>query len=34
MAFLTAGRSPISSSQGFTLGNSAMSIFRLAQLDA
>ena len=34
IAFLTAGRSPISSSQRFTLGNSSMSIFRFAQLDA
>jgi len=33
-AFLTAGRSPISSSQRFTFGNSSMSIFRVAQLDA
>jgi len=31
---LTAGRSPISSSQRFTFGNSSMSIFRVAQLDA
>ena len=34
MAFLTAGRSLISSSQRFTFGNSSMSIFRVAQLDA
>ena len=34
IAFLTAGRSPISSNQRFTLGNSSMSIFRFAQLDA
>ena len=34
MAFLTAGRSPISSSQRFTFGISSMSIFRVTQLDA
>ena len=34
IAFSTAGRSPISSSQRFTFGNSSMSIFRVAQLDA
>ena len=33
MAFFTAGRSPISSSQRFTFGNSSISIFRVAQLD-
>ena len=34
MAFLTACCSPISSSQRFTFGNSSISIFRVAQLDA
>jgi hypothetical protein len=30
IAFLTAGRSPISSSQRFTFANSSISIFRVA----
>src|SRR6476646_1483515 len=34
MAFLTAGRSPISSSQRLTFGNSSISIFRVAQRGA
>ena len=34
IAFLTAGRAPISSSHRFTFGNSSISILRVAQLDA
>src|SRR5438067_11500998 len=34
IAFLKGGRSPISSSQRFTFGDSSISIFRVAQLDA
>ena len=34
IAFLTAGRSPISSNQRFTFGNSSILMFLVAQLEA